>query len=173
MELFLDTCTFIWWDSGGGSLSPAAPAALQAPANRLYLSLASLWELQLKHQRGKLLLRKPLPEIVSEQCQQNGLGLLAIEPTDIYALSQLPFHHADPFDRLIHFASAAARLLAGHGRPGVHKVRRAGRVVMTGVGHPEPLRRTVDTFTTALPEGISRLRRSFGWSRMRAFARSR
>jgi PIN domain nuclease of toxin-antitoxin system len=101
MDLLLDTCAFIWWDSGGGSLSPVASAALQDPANRLHLSHASLWEMQLKHQKGKLLLRKPLTEIIEEQCRQNGLLLLSIEPADIYGLSRLPFHHADPFDRLI------------------------------------------------------------------------
>jgi len=101
MDLVLDTCTFIWWDSGGGSLSAAARAALQHPDNRLHLSHASLWEMQLKHQRGKLPLRKPLAEIVEDQCRQNGLLLLAIEPGDIYGLGQLPPHHADPFDRLI------------------------------------------------------------------------
>ena len=55
MNLLLDTCASIWWDSGGGSLSPVATAALQDTANRLHLSHASLWEMQLKHQRGKLL----------------------------------------------------------------------------------------------------------------------
>ena len=70
MDLLLDTCAFIWWDSGGG-LSSVAAAALPDPANRLHLSLASLWEMQLKHQRGKLLLRKPLAEIIEEQCRQN------------------------------------------------------------------------------------------------------
>jgi PIN domain nuclease of toxin-antitoxin system len=100
MNLLLDTCAFIWWDSGGG-LSPVAAVALQDPANRLHLSHASIWEMQLKHQRGKLLLRKPLAEIIEEQCRANGLLLLSIEPADIYGLSQLPFHHADPFDRLI------------------------------------------------------------------------
>ena len=101
MDLLLDTCAFIWWDSGGGSLSSMVAAALEDPANRLHLSHASLWEMQLKHQKGKLLLRKPLAEIIEEQCRQNGLRLLTIEPADIYGLSQLPFHHADPFDRLI------------------------------------------------------------------------
>jgi PIN domain nuclease of toxin-antitoxin system len=71
------------------------------PANRLFLSYASIWEMQLKHQKGKLLLRKPLRGIVREQCSENGLALLPIEPTHIYALDLLPFHHTDPFDRLI------------------------------------------------------------------------
>jgi len=57
--------------------------------------------MQLKHQKGKLQLRKTLAEIIQEQCAQNGLLLLPIEPGAIYGLGQLPLHHADPFDRLI------------------------------------------------------------------------
>ncbi|MBI2946679.1 MAG: type II toxin-antitoxin system VapC family toxin [Verrucomicrobia bacterium] len=101
MELLLDTCAFIWWDSVSRNLSAVAASALHDPANRLHLSHASLWEMQIKHQKGKLRLEKPLAEIVQEQCVRNGLLLLPIEPRDIYGLDQLPFHHADPFDRLI------------------------------------------------------------------------
>jgi PIN domain nuclease of toxin-antitoxin system len=101
MDLLLDTGAFIWWDSGGGGLSAAAAGALHDQNNRLHLSHASIWEMQLKAQKGKLLLRKALADIVQEQCAQNGLHLLPIEPSDIYGLGQLPFHHADPFDRLI------------------------------------------------------------------------
>lgn len=101
MDLLLDTCAFIWWDSGGGALSAVAVAALRDSANRLHLSHASVWEMQLKHQKGKLLLRKPLADIVQEQGTQNGLRLLPIEPAAIYGLGQLPPHHTDPFDRLI------------------------------------------------------------------------
>ena len=101
MDLLLDTCAFIWWDSGGGNLSSTASSILQDPSNQLFLSHASIWEMQLKHQRGKLLLRRNLSDIVAEQCAQNGLRLLPIEPEDIYDLAQLAFHHGDPFDRLI------------------------------------------------------------------------
>ena len=101
MDLLLDTCAFIWWDSGGQRLSPAATAALHDAANRLHLSHASLWEMQLKHQKGKLLLRKPLAEIIQEQAAQNGLQLLTIEPEDIFTLGELSPYHADPFDRII------------------------------------------------------------------------
>src|SRR6266571_5322782 len=101
MDLILDTCAFIWWDSGGGVLSPAAISALRDRANRLHLSHASIWEMQLKHQKGKLVLRKPLAEIVQEQCTQNRLLLLPIDTGAIYGLGQMPSHHADPFDRLI------------------------------------------------------------------------
>jgi PIN domain nuclease of toxin-antitoxin system len=101
MDLLLDTCAFIWWDSGGASLGKAAAAAMAAPANRLYLSHASIWELQLKHQKGRLQLRTGLSQIIDEQCRQNGLLLLPIEPADIYGLTHLPFYHTDPYDRLI------------------------------------------------------------------------
>ena len=101
MNLLLDTCAFIWWDSGGSSLSAVATAALHDLDSRLHLSYASIWEMQIKHQKGKLLLRKALGDIIHEQCTQNGLQLLPLEPSDFYGLGQLPFHHADPFDRLI------------------------------------------------------------------------
>jgi PIN domain nuclease of toxin-antitoxin system len=101
MDLLLDTCAFIWWDSGGGDLGAVAVAMLQDPANRLHLSLVSIWEMQLKHQKGRLLLRKPLADIVEEQRARNGLLLLPIEAGAVYGLGQLPSHHADPFDRMI------------------------------------------------------------------------
>src|SRR5437868_2528956 len=93
MDLILDTCAFIWWDSAGGALSSTAATALNDPANRLHLSHVSIWEMQLKHQKGKLVLRKPLAEILEEQCRQNGLLLLPIELGAIYGLGQLPLHH--------------------------------------------------------------------------------
>lgn len=101
MDLLLDTCAFIWWDSGGSELSASAVAVLGDPGNRLHLSHASIWEMQLKHQKGKLLLRKPLAGIIQDHCAQNGLLLLPITPEAIYGLGQLANHHADPFDRMI------------------------------------------------------------------------
>src|SRR5437879_8444259 len=88
MDLLLDTCSFIWWDSDERKLSSAAMAAMKDPLNRLRLSIASIWEMQLKHQKGRLKLRKALPEIVQEQCAQNGLLLLPIETGNIYGLGQ-------------------------------------------------------------------------------------
>ena len=93
MDLLLDTCAFIWWDSGGGSLSAAASMALSDPSNRLHLSHASIWEMQLKHQKRKLLLRKSLSEIIQEQCSQ-ALLLLPIAPRAIYGLEHLLLHRS-------------------------------------------------------------------------------
>ena len=101
MKLLLDTHTFIWWAIQKARLSAAALAAMQNTQNQLMLSIASLWEMQLKTQLGKLHFNLPLSQLIEDQQRINGLQLLPIEPDHIYALSQLPYHHKDPFDRLL------------------------------------------------------------------------
>jgi PIN domain nuclease of toxin-antitoxin system len=101
MKLLLDTHTFIWWAIQKARLSAAALAAMQNTQNQLMLSIASLWEMQLKTQLGKLHFNLPLSQLIEDQQRINGLQLLPIEPVHIYALGQLPYHHKDPFDRLL------------------------------------------------------------------------
>ena len=101
MKLLFDTHAFIWWDGEQSKLSAAALAACQSPANSLHLSLASVWELQIKTQLGKLALRLSLADVLRDQQQQNGLVLEQVTLEDILALSALPTLHRDPFDRLI------------------------------------------------------------------------
>lgn len=101
MKLLLDTHSFIWWDGQSKKLSAAASTALQDTANEVWLSLASVWEMQIKIQLGKMRLRLPLAEIVAEQQQRNRLQTLPITMEHIFALAQLPAHHGDPFDRLL------------------------------------------------------------------------
>ena len=101
MKLLLDTHAFIWWDGDQSKLSAAALGACQSLANSLHLSLASVWELQIKMQLGELALRLPLADVLRDQQQQNGLALEPVTLEDILALSALPTLHRDPFDRLI------------------------------------------------------------------------
>jgi PIN domain nuclease of toxin-antitoxin system len=101
VKLLFDTHAFIWWDGEQSKLSGAVLDACQSPANSLHLSLASIWELQIKMQLGKLALRLPLADVVRDQQQQNGLVLEPVTFEDILALSLLPGLHRDPFDRLI------------------------------------------------------------------------
>ena len=101
MRLLLDTHIFIWWDSNLARLSPAAAAALNDPANTLILSVASLWEMQIKINLGRLPLRLLLRDIVKEQQLMNGLRLLPVRAKHTFALDGLPHHHKDPFDRLL------------------------------------------------------------------------
>lgn len=101
MKLLLDTHTFIWWDSSPQKLSPKALAFCQNPENTLLLSMASIWEIQIKLQLGKLSLNLPLPELIETQQQTNNIELLPINLTHILTLDSLPNHHKDPFDRLL------------------------------------------------------------------------
>lgn len=101
MKLLLDTHVFIWWDSEPGKLSARAFELCQDLENQLILSVASLWEIQIKSQLGKIKLKIPLAKLVEGQQNSNGLSLMPVNATHVYALGNLPSVHKDPFDRLI------------------------------------------------------------------------
>ncbi len=101
MNYLLDTHTFLWWSGNYDNLSPTAYDLCHDPANDLLLSLASVWEIQIKTQLGRLTLPRPLNEIIAAQMQQNRVTLLNIRLDHIYELGTLPPHHRDPFDRLL------------------------------------------------------------------------
>ena len=101
MKLLLDTHTFIWWDNEPARLSTVALAACRNPGNTLHPSLGSVWELQIKLQLGKVQLPKPLGELLHSHETNNALIVEPISRADILALSTLPAHHRDPFDRIL------------------------------------------------------------------------
>ncbi len=80
MKLLLDTHTFIWWDSDPSKLSQRALELLTDKNNLRLLSVVSLWEIQIKHQLGKLTLNKTLGEIVALQ-QNNSIDYWLLERT--------------------------------------------------------------------------------------------
>ena len=101
MKLLLDTHAFIWWDSAPDKLSPQVLRLCQDPTNEMILSVASVWEMQIKMQLGKLKLKLPLAEIIKGQQQTNNIQTLPITLAHTLALDELPMHHKDPFDRLL------------------------------------------------------------------------
>jgi PIN domain nuclease of toxin-antitoxin system len=101
MKLLLDTQVFIWWDSESKRLPQRILQLCEDEANALVLSVASIWEMQIKAQLGKLDLDRPLQQIVLEQQEGNRLEILPIEATHVFGLHALPAHHKDPFDRLL------------------------------------------------------------------------
>lgn len=101
MKFLLDTHTFIWWDSNPKRLSKTALNLLSDSNNYLFLSLVSVWEMQIKIQLGKLQVRADLGTLIAEQLSENNLGLLNVNLSHILTLSQLENHHKDPFDRLL------------------------------------------------------------------------
>ena len=101
MNVLLDTHVFIWLDTAPDLLSQTALRFCQNQDNQLYLSMASVWEMQIKYQLGKLNLKLSIENMITTQQQDNDLKTLGIEAKHIYQLNNLPLHHNDPFDRLI------------------------------------------------------------------------
>lgn len=101
MKYLLDTHTFIWWDAEPNRLPAKVLALCQNPSNQLFLSVASIWEMQIKHQLGKLVFNTSLDLLISQQIENNNILLLPVKPTHIFSLSDLPTIHKDPFDRLL------------------------------------------------------------------------
>jgi PIN domain nuclease of toxin-antitoxin system len=101
MRFLLDTHTFIWWDSQIERLSERAKAICQDPENELFLSVGSLWEIQIKGQLGKVKLNRPLADLVQEQQDVNNIILLNVKAQHIFFLDELPLFHKDPFDRIL------------------------------------------------------------------------
>ncbi|WP_354635107.1 type II toxin-antitoxin system VapC family toxin [Planktothricoides raciborskii] len=101
MRLLLDTHIFIWLIEGNPNLSQAAREAIEDESNTLHLSIVSLWEITIKTSLGKLDLAIPLEQIVINFILPSGIQIIPIHLPHLLILQKLPFHHRDPFDRLL------------------------------------------------------------------------
>jgi PIN domain nuclease of toxin-antitoxin system len=101
MRFLLDTHAFIWLLSGGPELSANARAMTLDPGNELLISTASLWEMGIKSNQGKLTFAKPFPEFINGGLREHNIALLRVELQHILEFEQLPRLHKDPFDRMI------------------------------------------------------------------------
>ena len=101
MQLLLDTHSFLWFAGGNDRLSRKAREAIEDMSNAAYLSMASLWEMAIKINIGKLELPKPLGVLVSEQMRENEFKMLRAEIEHFEIYTSLPLHHRDPFDRMM------------------------------------------------------------------------
>jgi PIN domain nuclease of toxin-antitoxin system len=101
MSYLLDTHTFLWFINDDPALNPSAKNLIETPEQNLYLSIASLWEMAIKVSLKKLELPSPFTEFVLQQLHENNIMLLAIKAEHLGVVVKLPFHHRDPFDRLI------------------------------------------------------------------------
>jgi PIN domain nuclease of toxin-antitoxin system len=101
MKLLLDTHIFLWFINGDTRLPSATLGAIRNPANEVYLSAVSCWEITVKYQLGKL----PLPDspdlFLPHQRQLHSFYALPLEEACIGYLLQLPDYHRDPFDRML------------------------------------------------------------------------
>lgn len=101
MRLLLDTHAFLWWIGDLPDLTGRARTAIANPRNECLLSLASCWEMAIKVNLGKLRLPGVVDRFVPEQLAANAFRQLPIDIRHVGAVAKLPFHHRDPFDRLL------------------------------------------------------------------------
>jgi len=101
MNILLDTCSFLWLVSDSDALSRNARSLFIDPANDVYFSVASAWEIIVKHKLGKL----PLPELPHDFIKNNRIRhrieSLPLDEAAVLQLSRLPEYHRDPFDRIL------------------------------------------------------------------------
>ncbi len=100
MHLLLDTHALIWHRRGSDRLSAKAGRMIADHANRVYISIVTLWEMSIKRSSGKLATANS-PREYLEAYQKQGAQLLSITPEHVMAIELLPFHHRDPFDRML------------------------------------------------------------------------
>lgn len=100
MTLLVDTHALLWFQAGDRRLSRAARAAMEAADAELLLSAATVWEMAIKASLGRLRLSDPVEAYVAEKIAQ-GYRMLPVSWAHAAAVEGLPFHHRDPFDRLL------------------------------------------------------------------------
>jgi PIN domain nuclease of toxin-antitoxin system len=101
MRLLLDTHAFLWFVLDNPQLSASAKTLIEEPANDVFVSPATYWEIAIKVRLGKLDLHSSYDDFMHRGIVGNDFAILPIEPGHTSFLTTLPFHHRDPFDRLL------------------------------------------------------------------------
>jgi PIN domain nuclease of toxin-antitoxin system len=100
MRTLLDTHAFLWAIAGDSRMSQSARDIFVGPSN-LSMSIASIWEILIKVQVGKLSLPRPVGQYIISKLADNRIETLPIHLAHLLAYEQLPMHHSDPFDRML------------------------------------------------------------------------
>lgn len=100
MRILLDTSVLIWFLDGNPNLSKIRRQTIVNSQNEVLVSIASLWELSIKIGVGRLKLSRSLSEVIQQLASQN-IGILPVQPGHVLQMNTLPFHHSDPFDRML------------------------------------------------------------------------
>ena len=101
MNLLLDTHAYLWALLDAPDLSPTVRKQILSGRGRVYVSVASSWEIAIKFGIGKLALPGPPDHYLPEKRNQAGFELLLIDEPEVCQVHRLPDHHRDPFDRLL------------------------------------------------------------------------
>lgn len=97
----MDTHVWLWLGPTPEKISAEVLSMLEDPANALFLSAASSWEISIKYRLGKLPLPEPPNRFIADRLLRDGVRFLPIELQHTVRVAELPDHHSDPFDRLL------------------------------------------------------------------------
>jgi PIN domain nuclease of toxin-antitoxin system len=101
VRILLDTHIFLWYIAGDPKVDGHSRELIENPENGRYLSIASIWEITIKSSLGRLDVPLPISSLVRDHVWANAIELLAISPEHLDVLHGLPYHHKDPFDRIM------------------------------------------------------------------------
>ncbi len=101
MNILLDTHAFLWLVTDDERLSETARQTFLNSENRLFFSAASLWEICIKMSLGKISLKTGWFQTIQAEMEINVIQWLPIEMPHCVEVTKLPFHHRDPFDRML------------------------------------------------------------------------
>ena len=101
MKYLIDTHTLLWIVTKNQKLSEKAKKFYLKRENIIFFSLASIWEMSIKISLKKLSIEEPLKDFIQNHIKGNDIKILNIGVQHILSLENLPYHHRDPFDRLI------------------------------------------------------------------------
>lgn len=101
MKLLLDAHTFLWFVWDDAQLSNHAKALIVNATNQKFISPATYWEIAIKVSIGKLDLGEPYRAFMRREIAQNNFDILPVSVDRTAAVSSLPLHHRDPFDRML------------------------------------------------------------------------
>lgn len=100
MNILLDTHAVIWFITEDSKLPSASQKMIEDPKNNCFVSVATHWEMSIKYSLDRLNLQHSL-ESIFDIIAESGFEILPITSSHILTVSTLPFHHRDPFDRMI------------------------------------------------------------------------
>ncbi len=100
MRFLIDTYVFLWFVSNAKELSKTAKTTIESGNNEIFISIASLWEISIKTALGKLSIKGHYESVIDD-LNDNSIQILPINFAYTVEQNRLPFHHRDPFDRII------------------------------------------------------------------------
>lgn len=101
MRYLLDTHTLLWFLQNAPELPDAVAARIEAEDAINHVSMASVWEMAIKVSLGKLAVPYSLESDLPGILEENGFAVLSLSFRHLAGVARLPFHHRDPFDRVL------------------------------------------------------------------------